>query len=168
MGKVDEFFYEQVILLELIDGQVLRVFMRPMKVKEISIASRIAAMQKEDISENEYLPFLIQLVERAVSIDIDSLPMATLEKLIDVFLDLNFGDEKTKEKDQKKREIIIPSKLAIAFDFLISQGHSYQDILEYTLPQVRLFQQVAVERLTGVKREDPVKALTEAGVVLKH
>ena len=62
----------------------------------------------------------------------------------------------------------MPSKLAVAFDFLISQGHSYQDILEYTLPQVRLFQQVAVERLTGVKREDPVKALTKAGVILKH
>ena len=94
--------------------------------------------------------------------------MSILEKLIDIFIKLNFGDIKEKDEQQKKREIVVPSKLAIAFDFLISQGHSYQDILEYTLPQVRLFQQVAVDRLTGVKREDPVEALAKAGVKLKH
>lgn len=165
---VDEFFHEQAIILELENGKTLRAFMRPMKVKEISIACRIQEMQKDDIAESEYLPFFVQLVERAINIDIDSLPMSILEKLIDIFIKLNFGDIKEKDEQQKKREIVVPSKLAIAFDFLISQGHSYQDILEYTLPQVRLFQQVAVDRLTGVKREDPVEALAKAGVKLKH
>jgi len=171
LGKVDEFFREQAIVLELDDGQMLRAFMRPMKVKEIAIACRIQEMQESGVAESEYLPFFIQLVEGAINIDINSLPMAILDKLIDIFITLNFGEEK-KTKEEKeisgKREIFMPSKLAVAFDFLIHQGHNYCDILEYTLPQIKLFQEVAVERLTGVKREDPVKVLAKAGVKIKH
>lgn len=169
MGKPDEFFNEQSIIVELDDGQTLRAFMRPLKVKEISLACRIAKLQEEQAEETEYLPHLISLVEGTININIDGLPMTVLNQLIEIFIDFNFGEEETKKEiANKSKAIPIPSRLAIAFDFLIHQGHIFSDILEYTLPQVRLFQQVAVDRLTGVKRIDPVTALTGAGVKLKH
>ncbi|GJQ59786.1 MAG: hypothetical protein SCALA701_25870 [Candidatus Scalindua sp.] len=170
MDKPDQFFSEKFIVLELPDGQVLRAFMRPLKVKEIGLACRVAKLQEGEAKEVEYLPHIIKLVENSIDIDIDELPIEVLNNLVEVFIELNFGDaeeQQIKAQKAKKRDVIVASKLAIAFDFLIHQGHKFSDILEYTLPQVRLFQQTAVERLTGTKRVDPVKALVGAGVKLK-
>lgn len=171
MVNKDSFFNEQAVVIEIQNGEQLRFYMRPLKVREIGLTCRVAEMQQSGASEAEYLPYLIKLVEGTVDIDIDGFPLTILDKIIEVFLNFNFPEDKkpgaTKTK-KKGREVPAPSKLAIAFDFLINQGHNFSDILEYTLPQVQLFQQVAVERLTGVKRVDPVAALTGAGVVLKR
>ncbi len=170
LDKPDQFFNERFIVLELPDGQILRAFMRPLKVKEIGLACRVARLQEGEAKEAEYLPHLIKLVEESIDIDINDLPMDALNHLIEVFIELNFGDaeeQQIRAQKAKQRDVIVASKLAIAFDFLIHQGHSFSDILEYTLPQVKLFQQVAVERLSGTKRVDPVKALVNAGVKLK-
>ena len=171
-GLSEEFFAEQAIVLEIENGETLRAFMRPLRVKEIPIACRIAKLQENQAGETEYLPHLIKLVEGTIDINIDGLPMTVLNQLIDIFIDFNFGSEKANagaySNTPVRKAVPVPSRLAIAFDFLIHQGHTFNDILEYTLPQVRLFQQVAVDRLTGTKRVDPITALTAAGVKLKR
>lgn len=176
MGKVgeamtDEFFSEQAIVLELESGEALRAFMRPLKVKEIGLSCRITKLQEEHADEAEFMPHLIKLVEGTIDISIDALPMSTLKQIIDIFIDFNFGDvgaDKKLNTKTKGRQDAARNNLAKSFDFLIHQGHSFSDILEYTLPQVKLFQDAAIDRLTGVKKSvDPIAALTAAGVKLK-
>lgn len=175
MGKVgeamtDEFFSEQAIVLELESGEALRAFMRPLKVKEIGLSCRITKLQEEHADEAEFMPHLIKLVEGTIDISIDALPMSTLKQIIDIFIDFNFGDgeKETKVKTEAKKKIQTGQDVITrSFDFLIHQGHTFSDILEYTLPQVRMFQQAAIDRLTGVKKVDPIAALTAAGVKLK-
>ncbi len=161
--KEDEFFIEKTIVLELDGGETLRLFMRPLKVKEIPLTCRVSKMQQERLSEAEQLPHLIQLVQETIDTNIEGLPFSVLDHLVGVLFDFNFSDESNKKP--KKRSVPAPSELAIAFDFLICQGHTFTDILEYTLPQVRLFQTVAAERIQGIKRVDPETGLLGTGVV---
>ncbi len=163
---MDAFFEKRRIVVELQNGEKAELYMRPLLIRELPLTERVVELQEGGVDESEYWPLLIQLVENAVSDKLDILPASTLRDLVDVFLELNFGEEK-KGKTKKKKALPCPSQLARVFDFLISQGHRYKDILDYTLPQVQLLQQAAVERLTGVKRVDPVEALTKAGVKVK-
>lgn len=167
----DKFLTEQEIVIELENGDLFRFYMRPMKVKEIGLACRIAEFQKAGASEAEYLPLLLDLIEPAVNVKIDAFPLTTLNKLVEVYIDMNFPKPNKDKKGnliKSKPKCHAPSPLAASFDFLIQQGHSMSDIMEYTIPQVQTLQQAAIDRLEGRKYVDPVTALSAAGVAIKR
>ena len=130
--------------------------------------------EKEGIAgengEMKILPALIDLVAQTIDREIESLPSDALNKIIDTFMELNFGKREQGAK-KTKGTTDDTDELAIAFDFLIIQGHSFSDILEYTLPQLRIFQKVACDRLLGKKdpkKMDPLDAFKKLGFPIKH
>lgn len=172
---MEDFFSEKILSVEDEDGEIVELKMRPLKVKEFPQIFRISAMQEKEGAAGEngemkILPFLIDLVAQTIDKDIEKLPSDALNEIISEFIELNFGKEEQGKKEIKNT-INDTDELAISFDFLIIQGHSFSDILNYTLPQLRIFQKVACDRLLGKKtpkKMDPLEAFRKLGIPIKY
>ncbi len=165
--KPDPFFQETLIRVDVPNGEVLKFYMRPLKVKEISLAMRVSNLKNSEEMKDSYLPELTKLVAGTVDKEIDSLPLEYLDPIIKAFYDLNYPDHDKEDKEKNSAADLLPSVCASVFDSLIYQGHSMIDIMEYTIPQVSHFQTAASDRIKGVKRGDAEKILSAAGVVSK-
>ncbi len=144
----------------------LEYTMRPLTVSEFIEYLIFARKYEEYPAEkyNEYLLNLISIVGKTLTPGIETVPEAALQGLITVFLEYNFPKDIRKKPDND--EDLEDYDLARAFDFLINQGHSENDIMAYPLPRFRLYIEVASDRLTGKtkKKEDPLAAFAKIGI----
>ena len=162
---MEDFFCEgKIVRIETDYGETVERYMRFLKVKEIPEFFRIDAIKDSLIRTDAFINMLDQKVEG----EIDSLPSDALR---DVFIDINFG--KAEPGKKKTNDIInITNNLVSSFDFLISQGHSFSAIMEYTLPRYRYLQEAACTRMFGKKEKpkvmDPLAAFRKLGIPIKR
>ncbi len=184
-SEVDNFFREKPIAINVETQDTeettsYTVFMRPIKVKDLSILNRIVYLQEDNPEDVQAAGMLLELVTSTLHMESDILPIEATSKLISYFIEYNFPKEvkkvktdKEKAEDEKRKKL--PKKepkningLLGCFDFLISQGHIYSDIMEYSLPDFNDFVTTAAERL-GIKKKpmDAVKAFQKLGIPVK-
>lgn len=153
------FFPETIIRLNDNDVRI----MRPLKIRDMPRILRIKS--QED---------WIEIIQSSVDRGVRDLPFTVLPKLIDVFMKLNFPELspcpciRGTEKDggsAAQRDFMR------SLEFMIAQGHVYSEMLEYDLPQFRLFVEAAIERLTGektkTKKMDTREALKKLGIPIR-
>lgn len=185
----DKFFEERVIPITFHDEATghtdkFTVFMRPVKVKELSILNRIAYLQEINPEDQQAASMLVTLVTDTLSMDSAEIPVEAISGLIDNFIEFNFpkppepkeyvpGENQRREELRKKKKAKEKAKggdkaLIECFDFLISQGHRYDEIMEYTVKQFTDFLSTAQERL-GIKKRpmDTAVAFTKLGIPIK-
>ena len=118
----------------------------------------------EYIKDNDYnftIVKFLDIIKDTIDISLDDLNENCLDDLIKIFIDFNFDNKKVKNNKQKQNEDILK-----AIDFLISEGHSYIDILEYSIFQFSKFVELAIDRKTGYKKKqhNPIDVLKKIGV----
>jgi len=131
--------------------------MRPLKVRELKEVFRINELPPD--AEDTYA-VIVELIAQTVTVEpgpanlIQTMCMfaeyVELQKIIEVFIDLNYSAAKDTAADK--------GSLAQAIDSLINQGHNSAAILDYTLPQFAAYQQAAVDRMeavSGKKKKKP-------------
>ena len=151
--------------------------MRPLKVGELPaylrLMRRFAGAAK--VSDEEFLKVKVESLEEYIGIiattvdgDISGFPEEALPQLEAPFEELNFP--KVKQGKGATPEDIGDRELARTFEILISQGHAFSEIQGYTLPQFRMFCELAYERLSGKikKKEDPLSVLKKFGIPVKE
>jgi len=166
-----DFFDEMRIKITLPEGQSFTVFMRPLKVKEISILNRITYLQEKNVDDEQAAMMLIKLVVDTTSHTSKEIPQIAIEGLIKNFIEFNFPKDKPVKKVKKKTETV---GIIDCIDFLISIGHTYSDIMEYHIPQFNAFIETASIRLGHKKKPVTIKrpvsteeALRQNGIMVK-
>ncbi|MEE8574203.1 MAG: hypothetical protein V3T30_02220, partial [Thermodesulfobacteriota bacterium] len=167
---MESFFAETLIHVELPGGDKQILIMRPLKIRELPALfcimrkhGRAAEISVEALkaAEEDYLSDLLAIMLGTIEGNMKKLPVEVLKPFFANFYDLNFPEvesKKAKVEDKKKRSF--PEIwFARSLDFLINQGHVFSEIQEYTLPQFRVFIEVAIERITGKIKEEPKDAL---------
>ncbi len=155
--------------------------MRPLKIRELKEVFRINVVAETGSVQTGLKPVstttfeeLVDLVALTVTAEPDNLLQTMfmfgeyvgLGRIIDEFIALNYSDTKKAGGDK--------CTLAAAIDSLINQGHSCEEIMEYTLPQFVAFQDAAIERLeamTGKKKKkatDPLEFFTKMGIPIDY
>jgi hypothetical protein len=162
-----DFFNQKLLEIPVNEDGDLQLFiLTPLKVKHIPQLLRLMEVYAnvkegetdvEKLAEIEEvaLPLFAELIIATLSPaspydEIKSskeLKLNVFKGILSQFIDLNFKDEKKKgsnkaEGDEKQ------SSFAEIIDMLISQGHKYSDIQEYTLPQLNLLCDALINRLT--------------------
>ena len=169
-----EYFAETVIRLEIAgrskDEAVLVLRMRPLKVKEIPLLLRLAGASRATAGDLAGFVEFIDLLAGTVDGEIKGLHRDALDGLIGAFEKLNFpkGVEKPSAPDKPPKPFD-EKEFARQIEFLIHQGHSFSEIEDYTLPRLRLFVELATERLTGKikKKVNPLDALRGLGIPVR-
>lgn len=160
----DLFGEGKTVRIEAIYGDTVERYMRFLKVKELPEFYRINEIKDE---RERTLAFIAMIKQRVVG-EIDSLPA---DDIRDAFVDMNFGKAEPGEK-KTSDEINIVNNLASAIGFLVSQGHSLSDIMEYPLPRFRLYGDTASDRVYGKKEKptkmDPLDAFIKLGFPIKR
>lgn len=160
---MENFYISKEIVIEIENPHSeIKLRMRPLKIHELPLYfSAIEESKKEGIIHLH----LIHLLKNAIDKNIDELPITILSDLLIELSNLSFSrnerNEVVKEWD---------TEFADMLDFLISQGHSYSDILEYTCPQFRRLLDAATNRILGKKKKkikNPLKLLTSLGVPVR-
>ncbi len=165
----DIFFYEKPLTINIEDEGSFVVFMRPLKVKDIQVLNRITHLQTIDPEDSQAASMLIGLMTSTLSIPGDELPAEATSDLITYFLQLNFPPEETKTAEEKTKELTKKKQgIAECVDFLTKQGHEYNDILNFTIPQFKKLIEVAAIRL-GIKKEamSPEDAFRKLGIPVR-
>ena len=166
------FFEEKQISIINAEGEKLEFFMRPIKIKELQVISRVGALAESPDNEEFTTPLLLSLMLDCLNIDGKNIPAEATEKLIDTFIDYNFPDtedsskENNKSETKQKKQKVEP--LSFFIDFLVNQGHTISDIMEMTLPQFNELIQKAGERLNPASKiMDPVDAFRKMGIPIR-
>lgn len=139
-------------------------YMYPLKIKHLdNIDDLVEAVEEQD--NDKTISIFLKLFSETIDIDLDMLNEKCLDDLIKIFIDFNFDkvNIKNKNKNNKKRE----DELYRSIEFLISEGHRFADILEYSIFQFAKFVELAVDRKTGYKnnkKSNPIEALKKIGV----
>lgn len=145
------------------NGEAAERYMRFLKVKDLPEFFSIDEIE----DEVEKLAAFIRMIEQRTEGELDSLPSDTV---FDAFINLNFGKAEPGEK-KTSAEINMVNNFANAFDFLISQGHSFSAIMEYTIPRYRHLMEAACTRLFGKKEKpkkmDPLDAFRKLGIPIR-
>ncbi len=161
----DLFGEGKIIRIEAMYGDTVERYMRFLKVKELPEFYRINEIK----DERERTLALIAMIKEKVEGEIDSLPANDIR---DAFIDINFGSAPTSETVGAQGPVPLLHNLVNAFDFLISQGHSFSAIMEYTLPRYRLLIDAACERVFGKKEKpkkmDPLEAFQKLGFRIRR
>lgn len=167
------FFSEKQITISNDSGEEVSFFMRPIKIKELTIINRVSALAENADAEEFTTPLLLSLMLDCLSIDGKNIPVSATEKLIDVFIDYNFPDvskNKTEESDRsttKKKKKVEP--LSYFIDFLVNQGYTMADVMEMTLLQFNELCEKAGERLNpSTKKMDPLVAFRKMGIPIRR
>ena len=166
------FFEEKQISITNAEGEKLEFFMRPIKIKELQVISRVGALAESPDNEEFTTPLLLSLMLNCLSIDGKNIPAEATEELINTFIDYNFPDtedsseENNKSKAKQKKKKAEP--LTSFIDFLVNQGHTISDIMEMTMPQFSQFIKTAGERLNpAAKVMDPIEAFKKMGIPIR-
>jgi len=167
---MEHYFSETTIRIAPESGEEITLIMRPLKVKELPDLLRLEARAASGDGEATIAGFadFIDLVDGTVDGDIKALPTEALDGIIKAFDGLNFPAGAKKGKASKKP--FDEKEFARSIEFLISQGHAFSEIEEYTLPRFRLFVDLAIERLTAKpkKKVDPMEALAGLGIPMRQ
>ncbi len=148
--NMEDLFGEgKVIRIETKYGDTVERYIRFLKVKDLPEFFRIDAME----NEVERMAALIAMIKQRVRGEIRSLPG---DDLRDAFMDMNFGSAPTSLIPKESVGGDTLHNLISSFDFLISQGHSFSAIMEYTVPRYRHLMEAACNRVFG-KKEKPKK-----------
>lgn len=153
------FFAVKKARVRFSDGDV-ELTQRPMKVKELPEYLSISARKERGETEDRLFPDIIALINKTVVCEIPDIVLAlyensisgALETVVDNFFELNFGEVLSglsglnRSKGKRGRDVM--GDIVTVFDFLISQGHTFSEIQEYTLPQFAAFQAAACARLS--------------------
>jgi hypothetical protein len=154
----DIFFAEKPIFINLedIEGEdSFYVFMRPLKVKEIPILNRITYLQTINPEDEQAGIMLMNLMVDCLNVTSEEIPASATSGLIQHLIKYNFPkkDESKNTSENKKKN---KNKLVNCFDFLITNGHTESDIMEYPINRFDDYINVVATRL-GIKKE-PVSA----------
>jgi hypothetical protein len=110
---------------------------------------------------------LVNLAVRTLNVSNAEMPVESTSGLIKHMIEFNFPkgststDEEGKEPDPK-------NGLIDCFDFLITHGHRYSEIMEYPVPLFNDFIIVIAERLGVVKKPmDAADAFRKLGIKIK-
>ncbi len=163
----DNFFDEYPIKVNIENQEPFVVFMRPLKVKEITILNRIAYLQAKDEADEQAAMMLVNLMVDTLNVTSEELPVGATPGLISYFIEYNFPKDKPPDpKTEKKKSG--EDDISECFDFLLTQGHKYSDIMEYHIPQFNKFVNVASARM-GTKRKplSPEDAFKELGIPMR-
>lgn len=168
-----EFFEELPIPINIEgEGKSFVVFMRLLKVKEIPILNRIVYMQERDPNSEQAAVMLISLAASTLNVPSDEIPVEASSGLVKNMISFNFPkkeealNDKSEEKPTKK-----PRKkdgLVNCIDFLIANGHTYSDIMEYPVKIFDTFIMTVADRLRiKPKTTDPAEAFRKLGLPVK-
>jgi hypothetical protein len=143
------------------------VFMRPLKVKDIEGLNHITHLQEINPADEQAAMMLVNIMTSTLSMPNDELPIGATDRLITHFIEYNFPKDPDEKKTPDPKKDINDS-LVNCFDFLISTGHKYNEIMEYPIPLFNSFVDVAAERL-GLKKQtiDPAAAFRKLGLPIK-
>jgi hypothetical protein len=151
----DTFFAEKPIFIDLEDGNSFHVFMRPLRIKEISVLNRIIYLQEKDKDSEQAGLMLMDLTVECLNVTDKDIPAAAMCGLVEYFIEYNFP-KKNEDEPKTGPEKTNRNGIVDCFDFLISNGHKNSDIMEYTIPRFNQYIEVVSERL-GLKKK-PVGA----------
>jgi hypothetical protein len=168
-----EFFEELPIPINIEGGESFIVFMRLLKVKEIPILNRIVYMQERDPESQQAAVMLISLAASTLNVPSDEMPVEASSGLVKNMINFNFPkkeetpddnpDDKPKKDKPKTKDGLIN-----CMDFLIANGHTYHDIMEYPVKVFDNFIVTVAERI-GLKQKmvDPAAAFRKLGLPVK-
>jgi len=168
-----EFFEELPIPISLPDNTKFTVFMRLLKIKDINILNRIVYMQERDPNSEQAAVMLISLAASTLNVPSDEIPIEASSGLVQHMISFNFPDKNdtpdTKKNDTPNTKVKKKDGLINCIDFLIANGHSYSDIMEYPVKVFDAFIITVAERL-GFKQKpiDPAKAFGQLGLPVKQ
>lgn len=153
----DLFCEGKTVRLDTPDGEV-ELYMRYLKVRELPELFRIIAIEDYD----RKMIASIALVKRVA--EIDDLPHDALSAVFDAFKKMNLPDP-AGTGEEASDEASAVDNFTWAFDFMISQGHSIDTIMEYPLPRYRRLLEAATDRVFGKKKEqDPLTFFQKMGI----
>lgn len=157
----DTFFDEKPILISIPGFDTFTIFMRPLKVREIPLLNRITYLQEKDPSDQQAALMLVLLAVSTTNVSKNDLPGGAAGGLVRYFIEYNFPKDENIEPPSSKKK----GGMAECFDFLISNGHIYSDIMDYPVKHFNKLVDVASIRL-GLKKEpmDAVKAFGKLGI----
>lgn len=148
----------KIVKIETEYGIGVKLYMRYLKVKELPEFFRIAVIS--DVSKR--IAYYINMIESKVDEPIDYL---SSDALFTVFENMNFSQPEDQGYGGEQGEIDNVKNFDITFDFLISQGHRFSDILEYTVPRYRYLLEAASNRVFGKKKKpDPLAFFSKMGI----
>lgn len=165
------YFQEKQITITDDEGQKLSFFMRPIKVKELTVINRVSALAQEPDGEEFTTPMLLELVIDCLSIPGRCIPGSATNGIVNAFIEYNFPgrieDGKTVESGRSKTKK--PTEPFSYFvDFLVNQGHTISDIMEMTLPQFNELIIKAGERLSpSSKIQNPLTVFKSMGLPIR-
>jgi hypothetical protein len=168
-------FFEELPISINIEGEdkSFVVFMRLLKIKEIPILNRIVYMQERDPNSEQAAVMLVSLARSTLNVSSEEMPVETSSGLVKHMISFNFP-EKEKTPDDKPDDKPKKSKpkkkdgLVNCIDFLIANGHTYSDIMEYPVKIFDNFITTVAERL-GMKPKvtDPAAAFRKLGLPVR-
>ncbi len=167
----DNFFQELPVTINVEGMKPYTLFMRPLKVKEVQILNRVTYLQEKDPDSEQAGVILLRLMIGTLSVGPDELPAEATSGLITQMIKYNFPDNDNTDspdnsnQDKKKINTKGGTGLIKCFDFLISNGHSYNNIMNYPIPIFNDFVDTVATRL-GLKKEplDPAAAFQKLGL----
>ena len=142
------------------------VFMRPLIVEELQVLNRVTYLQEKNKECEQAAFILVRLMVETLSVSGEEVPVEATGGLVAKMIEYNFPPDMTKpDKEVKKKDPTGKDGLIDCFDFLITHGHSYSEILLYPVPVFNNFIIVISERL-GIKKkpEDAAAAFRKLGL----
>ncbi len=164
----DLFSEGKTVRIETADGDTVELYMRFLKVKELAEFYRIVAIE-DDV---EKLASYIAMIKGTVEVDelIDDLPF---EAVFDAFEDLNFPVGANDDSPEQGTNDNTPlQNFTAEFDFMVSQGHAFDVIMEYPVPRYLYLLKAAMHRVFGKKDKpkvmDTLDAFRKLGIPVKN
>lgn len=165
-----DFFDELPIRINMdeVEGaESFTVFMRPLRVEELQILNRVAYLQEKNEEDSQASLLLISLMVDTLDVSGEEIPVEATSGLITNMIEFNFPADMTK-KDKPVEKKPKKDGLTDCFDFLITHGHTYSEIMIYPIPVFNDFIVAISERL-GIKKkpEDAAAAFRKLGLPIK-
>lgn len=158
-------FDKKKIIKLAIKDKATYITMLPIKIKHLDLVNMLSQLDEDDVEDNEeILQICLKLIEETTDADLSKIPQTALNEFMQIFIDFNFQPNKFKKHKNNKNDQ--NEKILQCIDFLISEGHCYSDILDYSIFEFSKFVDLAVDRKGGYKKKDinPMKMLTDIGV----
>jgi hypothetical protein len=160
-----EYFFNEgkTVTIETEDGTAVELYMRFLKVKELPEYFQISEIE----DEANMLARYFVLIQSKVEDEIDD--NFSVHAVFNAFEKLNFSVPEDQAVSGGKVDINEARNFDIGFDFLISQGHSFSAIMEYTVPRYQYFIQAASNRMFGKpKKPDQMAFFSSMGIPVEH
>lgn len=145
------------------------VFMRPLMVGEIQILNRITYLQEKNPDCDQASFLLVNLMVDTLDVTGEEVPVEATSGLVDKMIEYNFPEDMTApDKEVEKKPKPTSDGLVSCFDFLITHGHDYSEILKYPIPLFNNFITTIAKRLgISKKPEDAAAAFRKLGIPVR-